>query len=125
MKKTAMLLLIVVLCMSAGCFAEERTAVAPLIRLSGNPTTGFIWTCEISNPQVLAVEETYHQHDAPQGVLGVGGTQEFRLTGLQMGRAEVRFAYARSWKDEPPQYTLTYYVTVDEKLNAVITESVF
>lgn len=93
--------------------AHGRTLV---VRLQGNVTTGYAWTCTANGAPVTEVvgEPEYVAGLAPRGKVGTGGTHVFRFRAAQKGQTELRFAYARSWeKDVPPVNTASVSVTVE------------
>lgn len=93
--------------------ARGRTLV---VRLQGNVTTGYAWTCTANGAPVTEAvgEPEYVAGLAPRGKVGTGGTHVFRFRAAQQGQTELRFAYARSWeKDIAPLKTTAVTVTVE------------
>lgn len=65
----------------------------------GNPTTGFMWDCQIKNEGAVALREMHYVSDAnAENLLGAGGKYTFVLEGVQQGEAIVVFQYARPWE---------------------------
>lgn len=84
-----------------------------------NPTTGYSWTAEVENPAVAEVEEQYYPDSAPLDMVGVGGTQWYRIHGLGEGTTSVTFRYARPWESTAVT-TYLYRIQVDAKRNVII-----
>ena len=84
-----------------------------------NPTTGYTWTAEVDDPAVAEVEDQYYPDSAPQGMVGVGGRQWYRIHGLSEGVTNVTFRYGRSWEDKA-YTTYLYRIQVDAKRNVLI-----
>ena len=83
-----------------------------------NPTTGYEWSYEVENPEVVELEGKYFP-DGFSGLIGAGGTQWYRIRGLSEGVTSVTFRYARSWESEAID-TYLYRIQVDEKGNVLI-----
>lgn len=85
------------------------------VRLAGNATTGYSWTCTNALAGVLvpAGAPDYEPTPVEPGVVGSGGTYVFRFRAVAPGTGNLQFAYARSWeKDVAPAQTASYAVTV-------------
>lgn len=67
------------------------------VKLDANYTTGYEWTVAIEGACVELQEEIYTPHDAPEGMVGVGGTWTCTLNAILNGEATVNFTYARPW----------------------------
>ena len=89
-----------------------------LVRLPGNPTTGYSW--QMASPSNTAVRLLAQPQYVPQAqadktrekTVGAGGTYYFKFQAVQPGTAVIRLAYARSWeRNKPPAETFT--VTID------------
>jgi inhibitor of cysteine peptidase len=88
---------------------------ALVVRLRGNATTGYAWTCTDAGTGVVSVvgEPAYVPDDAGEGVVGAGGTAVFRFAAAGAGSCELRFAYVRPWeKGVAPARTAGVAVTV-------------
>lgn len=86
-----------------------------VIRLKGNPTTGYLW--QLTGKTGGALEQVgqirYVQDKAPKGMVGVGGTYEATFRAVKAGEATVSLACARPWeKDKPPAETFKATVQV-------------
>ena len=84
------------------------------VALDGNATTGFSWVLVEFDDDVVAVEgdSAYEVEDTE--LVGVGGTWTWVLVARQPGETIVRFAYQRSWEDEPPEATFSFTVSVSD-----------
>ncbi len=79
---------------------QERQALPGqrvLIQLPENPTTGYQWSIEAFDPQVLAATGADFTASSG-GLLGAGGQRTFVFTALAPGRTAVRLVYRRSWE---------------------------
>lgn len=81
------------------------------ITLSANATTGYSWRCTVT-PAANAsmVRAVYATDAAPQGMVGVGGTQHFLLRADKPGETKVTVQYGRWWeggdRNEPLSFTI-------------------
>jgi inhibitor of cysteine peptidase len=76
-----------------------------LIRLPGNPTTGFRWQTATLNGQSVRLlgEPQYVAAPAKPGVVGTGGTFFFKFQAVQPGATTIKLVYVRPWdKDRGP-----------------------
>lgn len=99
-----------------GAGAKVKVGQRLVVRLAGNMTTGFAWTC--TDPVGATVtadgEPGYETAAAAEGVAGAGGTHTFAFKAVSAGSRELHFAFARSWeKDVPPAKTAVVPVTVE------------
>jgi predicted secreted protein len=87
-----------------------------LIRLRGNPTTGYEWkVAKLEGEAIEQVGEPKYVPDDPKGErAGAGGTFVFTFRAAKAGQAALTLAYARPWekKKEPAQ---TFALTVEVK----------
>ena len=83
-----------------------------------NPTTGYEWSYEVENPEVVELEGKYFP-DGFSGLIGSGGSQWYRIRGLSEGVTSVTFRYARSWESEAIT-TYLYRMQVDTRGNVLI-----
>ena len=70
------------------------------VTLSGNPTTGYQWTCEISDESLLTCKSFAYTMDETNGEIidGAGGVYQGEFIGNAAGTAQIDFTYARSWE---------------------------
>jgi inhibitor of cysteine peptidase len=86
-----------------------------LVRLPGNPTTGYGWRAAALGGQSvrLLMEPQYVPATAKPGMVGGGGTFFFKFQAIQPGTTTIRLVYVRSWeKNQPPADTFTCTVEV-------------
>ncbi len=86
-----------------------------LVRLSGNPTTGYQWQTAAVQGQSLRLmaEPQYVATPVKPGVVGSGGTYYFKFRALQPGLTTIKLSYLRPWqKDQPPLETFQCTVEV-------------
>lgn len=86
------------------------------ITLESNPSTGYSWVANISEPAVLALmgEPEYtepSQSETP--LLGAAGTQTFYFQAAESGNATITLDYKRPWEtDVAPEQTITIKIEV-------------
>lgn len=120
------IVLALMVCMTAfTAVADEyengNPPLAPELELASNPTTGYRWFVTCDDEAVVEITEHGFVSDA-EGLLGAGGTENFRLDGAEEGYAVITFRYARSW-EEDALYTLTCHVFVNEALDVCIFQT--
>lgn len=72
------------------------------IRLDSNPSTGFDWTFDISDPELIELLTMEYVPDTYDDIIcGGGGTwvASFRNFSGKIGSVTVTFEYARPWED--------------------------
>ncbi len=87
------------------------------ISLKGNPTTGYSWrTAELDGKAVeQAGDPKYTTNPHPKGMVGVGGTFEFKFNAAKAGKTVVNLEYVRPWeKGKKPVKTFTTTIEVEE-----------
>ncbi|MCK4392450.1 protease inhibitor I42 family protein, partial [Candidatus Bipolaricaulota bacterium] len=82
-----------------------------IVRLWGNPTTGYLWECTQTLIegvlQLLNVE--FQSAAAPSGMVGVSGVFIFRFQILASGTVPLQLVYHRPWEEEAIE---TFSVTI-------------
>ena len=127
MKKKILLLMCagLLLC-GAGCRKTEEAPAAPeaaksaavqdgelIVRLKGNPTTGYTWAWELEGECLTEIEqENYLPDETDEAMDGVGGIFEYRFAPASDGTATLHFRYERSWENEDPAERYDVTVTV-------------
>ncbi len=113
---TALLLVLVLLVGCVAAFGENtalRKGQTTAITLDENPTTGYVWTAELSNPDVLGAADAYEsdpwKSDADGGP---GGKRTFTFKALQKGECIITLRYQRTAEDKPIE-TKQFTVTVE------------
>ncbi len=86
-----------------------------VIRLRGNPTTGYSWA--VKKLEGEAIEQVgkakYEMDKGSRGRVGAGGTFTFTFQAVKLGKAALTLAYRRPWeKKKPPAKTFTLAVEV-------------
>lgn len=82
-----------------------------ILRLEGNPTTGFSWeVAEIDSATLVQHKEVEF---APQSnLIGAPGTFTFRFKALQRGATTLRLVYRRPWEKAAPADTFSVHIEV-------------
>ncbi len=95
----------------AGALVEMSVAQQVVVKLEGNPTTGYAWeVAQISGPAVAQAGDPDYESESDAD--GSGGTFTFRFEAVAPGSAEVVMLYRRSWEDETPAARFTFRVLV-------------
>jgi len=119
--------LVMVLSLAAGCAQESEVIVDEssdggtaqvtqgqvlVVRLPGNPTTGYTWT--ISEAPEFLVPLGDPTFEASSEALGAGGVVSLRFAPEGVGTGTLTLAYRRPWEtDQPAERTFT--LTVDSR----------
>ena len=83
-----------------------------IIRLPGNPTTGYGWFVQTCDSTFL------HQPDDPaytsdSNLLGAGGQYTFTFDTTAPGKTTLTLVYHRPWKkDKPPEKTFSIHLDI-------------
>lgn len=87
-----------------------------VIRLAGNPTTGYMWSLDNQSPDVLLQvgEIDYESDPAEPGLAGVGGTFSVVLQAVKVGTGTAVLTYARARQEDDPANRIELNVTVEE-----------
>ena len=82
------------------------------IELPENPTTGYAWKMEVSNPSIVKeISHTYTAHDS--GRLGVAGEGLWTFRTLNVGSANITASYERPWDDnDEPTKVITFTLQI-------------
>ena len=85
-----------------------------LVRLPGNPSTGYSWVLDVDPAPLVLVTTDYVRGNEPQGIVGAPGTEQLRFKPAATGTAKITLAYRRPWeKDVPPAKTFSITVHVE------------
>lgn len=87
-----------------------------VVILEGNPTTGYEWTAETSDPEITdTLTLDYIPNDADADAVGVGGVYigSVATSGKKTGSCVVTFTYARSWEEEADKVYTLYVETCE------------
>ena len=129
-KKRAFLffLVMVVLLIVAGCSGgEPQTYTNPattisvktnnefIIALEANATTGFAWEAAFDETMLQLVSQDYVPDEHEEGMVGVGGTDYFRLKALQTGSTTIELTYKQPWEEGEGEFDehLTFTVEIN------------
>lgn len=91
-----------------GSTVRAHAGDALVVRLPGNPTTGYRWSVVRLPASLRLVRAAYHP--PAQRRLGQGGTYVFRFA-VRFGHGTIRLGYSRPWETtKPPLRTFTLTV---------------
>ncbi|MBR0466947.1 MAG: protease inhibitor I42 family protein [Clostridia bacterium] len=121
MIKRISLTLIFILLFSAlftGC-GKQTAQKTYKIELEANETTGYRWVYYLSSEDIVTVKGEYIPDENKKGLVGVGGTQVFTVTGISEGEVIIACEYISPGEGVAEQIA-DYKLKVDKNLN--ITE---
>ncbi len=99
----------------SGATIAIATSQRVVVRLPGNPSTGYRWSLVESAGGVLASDgaPSFEPVQAAAQRPGAGGTEVWRFTPMRAGEQVLRFEYSRPWEQgTPPAEVVTFTVTV-------------
>eukprot|EP00466_Bigelowiella_natans_P008460 jgi/Bigna1/88609/estExt_fgenesh1_pg.C_350008 len=83
---------------SNACQMKAGSKDACIVRLNGNPTTGYTWVATMESEGVVTVGEPEYQRNKDK-LVGSGGIFEFRVAPKGTGGSTtVKFNYVRAWE---------------------------
>jgi inhibitor of cysteine peptidase len=82
-----------------------------LVRLPGNPSTGYSWVLSGDPSPLVLVTTDYQRGSQRTGMMGAPQTQQLRFTTNGSGTASLHLAYRRPWEKEVAP-AKTFSVTV-------------
>lgn len=94
-----------------GCSSDKKLE----IKLDGNPTTGYEWTCEIEDDKIIK-EISSDYESGNDNVEGASGTYTFVYEGIKEGTTTLTCNYARSFEENSTEDSKEYKITVDKDL---------
>lgn len=90
-----------------------------IIRLKGNPTTGYSWVYQATQDDRVAIPagpERFSPAEGNDGKVGAGGYFEFPFKTVTPGEKKIVFIYRRPWeKDVEPARTAELTINVPGK----------
>lgn len=111
MKRLLLILLLGICLLLAGC--SEKGPQEVTITLPGNATTGFEWNYLLSAEGVLKEKSTSITPDSTvEDIVGSGSQYTWVFESVGEGEVNIVFAYARSFEEYDPAFTLTYSFSV-------------
>lgn len=82
--------------------------------LEGNPSTGYSWQYEVSNPDNVAISSEMTDENKDMMVIGAPVKMNFTITGKKIGETKIIFVYKRTWENNtPPLKSDTLDIKVD------------
>ena len=99
---------------SNGKIISITTNQKVIVKLQGNPTTGFAWYQKVINSALFTlVKKEYTPDNNDKKMTGVGGVYTFEFLTQRVGKVDLDFEYTRSW--EAKTSAKTFKVTLDIK----------
>lgn len=94
-----------------GTVVEAAVGEQIVLRLKGNPTTGYTWEVTGFDPAVL-VPAGEPDYQSSSDADGSGGRYTFRFDAVGRGETTVTLVYHRSWEDAAPVGTFSFTAVV-------------
>ena len=125
--KAALCLLVFALIIAGGCKSSDPVIVNEsnnggeiklsvnqllVVKLKGNPTTGYTWEIKENCSLLRQVEEA--EFEPESNLIGAPGTQTLVFRAVNSGRESLELVYHRSWeKDIPPEKIFSVAITIE------------
>ena len=98
----------------AGSVVQLKQGDTLIIKLQGNPSTGFTWGAASVDTAILKLEGDPAFEAETPGLPGSGGTLTFTFKAAGTGQTELQMIYYRPWeKGTPPANTFEVTVGVE------------
>ena len=87
---------------SAGSTIEMRVGDKLDVKLEGNPTTGYNWTIESVDSQIIKQlgESEFKQNKQSQNLVGAGGSIIHHFEAIKSGQTQLKLIYHRPWETD-------------------------
>ncbi len=82
-----------------------------VLRLEGNPSTGYDWELAELDTSVV-VQQGEPRFSPGSNLPGASGIETWRFRAVGRGRTDLRLVYRRSWETEPPLRELPLHLSV-------------
>ena len=93
--------------------ARLQAGQSALLRIEGNPTTGYEWMLATENPAGrIHVQAQEGESDPTPDRVGRPHYVRFILTALHTGTVDLRFVYARRWEKDKPVREINLHVEI-------------
>ena len=120
MRNTSFIIALLLLCLIA-CqkkksinFTKIKVGESLVHSLEGNPSTGYSWQYEVSNPDNVAISSEMTDENKDMMVIGAPVKMNFTITGKKIGETKIIFVYKRTWENNtPPLKSDTLDIKVD------------
>lgn len=84
-----------------------------IISLRGNPTTGFVWSVQDINSDVIRlISKKFISGSGDSELVGVGGKYIFEFVAEKQGNTNLEFIYKRPWVGGETAQTFTVTINV-------------
>ncbi len=115
-KNIKIILLIITIILITGCSSNNKEGESLLIELSSNPSTGYTWTYDISNNDIISIEEDYDDSNCEENTVGCGGYNVYNIKALKKGETTITFTYSFPNKVNSEEKKAVYVITIDKDL---------
>ena len=115
-KNIKIILLIITIILITGCGSNNKEGESLLIELSSNPSTGYTWTYDISNNDIISIEEDYDDSNCEENAVGCGGYNVYNIKALKKGETTITFTYSFPNKVNSEEKKAVYVITIDKDL---------
>lgn len=129
MKKLIVLIVIVVavVMLFSGCsntltanIVESDHPDQTVVKLDENPTTGYLWSYEISDESLMKLVSDQFIDGSDNNTVGSGGFHEFVFQALSDGKADITFKYERSFENDSAESILVYKYDIAGKVPVLV-----
>jgi inhibitor of cysteine peptidase len=95
-------------------FTKLKVGKSLVHTLEGNPSTGYSWQYEISNPECLSIAVEMVEENKDILIVGLPVKMKYTFTGKRAGETQIIFNYKRPWEqDEKPVKSDTLDILVE------------
>ena len=84
-----------------------------IVRISENPTTGYVWAIEPAASQLLVLQSSDYLPATTEPIAGSGGERSFTFQAVQSGITEIQLKLWRVWVGDSSvvqRYAVTIHV---------------
>ncbi len=91
-------------------FVKVKKGKTVMVDVAENPSTGYAWLTESQEDCTVKISEgAFNPDEAAEGMVGVGGTKTFEVTGSKNGVCLVEFKNTKSG-EEPTEKKAIYFI---------------
>lgn len=83
-------------------FTKIKVGESLVRSLEGNPSTGYSWQYNVSNPDNVAISVEMIDENKDMLVIGAPVKMNFTITGKKIGETKIIFVYKRTWENSTP-----------------------
>lgn len=84
---------------------KTRVDSVVLVKLQGNPTTGYRWMLQSATPAGVVDSVGYESKPVAPDLTGSGSIETWKFKANRKGRVRLVFVYQRPWEKQQPAQT--------------------